>query len=238
LSFKDLKIKIFADGADLKEMKKAHLQWPVKGFTTNPTLLKKAGVTNYEAFAKTVLNEITDLPISFEVFSDDFSEMEKEARKIAAWGKNIHVKIPITNTKKQSSISLIEKLSADGIPLNVTAMTTLDQVRVVFEALNPEVSNIVSVFAGRIADTGRDPCTLMSEAVDILKSKPNLELLWASPREVLNLIQADQCGCHIITMTTDLLKKIHLIGKDLEEFSLETVKMFYNDAQSSGLKIL
>lgn len=184
-----LKIKLFADGADIGEMKAAYKEGRVSGFTTNPTLMKKAGITDYEAFAKNALREIPDLPISFEVFSDDFESMEKEARVIKAWGENINVKIPITNTKGESSAPLIKKLSDEGISLNITAMMTLDQVKEVSEALNPEVSNIVSVFAGRIADSGRDPVPIMREAAKILKPTPKAELLWASPREVLNVIQ-------------------------------------------------
>jgi len=232
-----LNIKIFADGADIVSMKKAYQEGIVSGFTTNPTLMKKAGITDYEAFAKEVLSEIQDLSISFEVFSDDFENMEREARKIASWGNNIHVKIPITNTKKESSIPLIKKLSAEGISLNITAIMPLSQVREVAEVLNPEVNNIVSIFAGRIADTGRDPIPIMKEAAQILKPNPNADLLWASPREVLNIFHADQCGCRIITCTNDILKKLKTLGKDLNQFSLETVQMFYDDAQSSGFKI-
>lgn len=232
-----LNIKIFADGADIVSMKKAYKEGTVSGFTTNPTLMKKAGITDYETFAKEVLSEIQDLSISFEVFSDDFENMEREARKIASWGNNIHVKIPITNTKKESAIPLIKKLSCEGISLNITAIMPLSQVRDVAEVLNPEVNNIVSVFAGRIADTGRDPVPIMKEAAQILKSNPNADLLWASPREVLNIFHADQCGCRIITCTNDILKKLKILGKDLNQFSLETVQMFYDDAQSSGFKI-
>lgn len=232
-----LKIKIFADGADIEDMKSAYMEGFVRGFTTNPTLMKRAGVTDYEAFAREALKAITDLPISFEVFSDDFEEMEREAKVIKSWGTNINVKIPITNTRGETSIPLIRKLSAEGIPLNITAMMTLKQVEEVAAVLNPEVPNIVSVFAGRIADSGRDPVPIMTEAAQILRDNPKAELLWASPREVLNVFHADQCGSHIITMTHDLLKKLHLIGKDLDEYSLDTVKMFYNDARSSGFKI-
>lgn len=232
-----MKIKIFADGANIEDMKKAYKQGIVKGFTTNPTLMRKAGITDYEAFARAVLKEITDLSVSFEVFSDDFPSMEREARKIASWGKNIHVKIPITNTKGESSVPLIKKLSSDGIPLNITAMMTLEQVRNVANALNPKVNSITSVFAGRMADTGRDPVPMMTEAAAILKPNPNAELLWASPRELLNIFHAEQCNCHIITITNDVLQKLPLIGKDLDEYSLDTVKMFFNDAQSSGFKL-
>ena len=233
----NLRIKIFADGADISSMKRAYEEGIVKGFTTNPTLMKKDGVTDYEAFARAVLKEITDLPISFEVFSDDFASMEREARKIASWGKNANIKIPITNTKGESSIPLVKKLSADGLPLNVTAILTLDQVKEVAEALSPVVPSIVSVFAGRIADTGRDPVPYMKEAASILQAKPKAELLWASSRELLNIFQAEACGCHIITVTNDILKKLAMVGKDLAELSLDTVKMFYKDAQSAGYRI-
>lgn len=234
---KELKIKIFADGADISTMKKAYQAGIVKGFTTNPTLMKKDSVTNYEVFARAVIAEVIDLPISFEVFSDEFDKMEWEARKIASWGKNVNIKIPITNTKGESSVPLIKKLSADGLSLNVTAILTLDQVMDVADALADGVKSIVSVFAGRIADTGRDPIPIMKEAASILKSKRESELLWASSRELLNIFQAEYCGCHIITVTNDILKKLPLVGKDLTELSLDTVKMFYKDAQSAGYKI-
>jgi len=231
------KIKLFADGADLSAMKEAYREGVVKGFTTNPTLMKKAGITDYEAFAKDVLSEITDLPISFEVFSDKFEAMEQEARKIASWGPNVNIKIPITNTKGESSVPLIKKLSADGLSLNVTAILTLEQVKAVAGALTDGVKSIVSVFAGRIADTGRDPVPYMTEAAAILKSRPSVELLWASSRELLNIFQAQQCGCHIITVTNDILKKLSMVGKDLTALSLDTVKMFYHDARSSGYRL-
>lgn len=234
----NLKIKLFADGADLSAMKEAYREGVVKGFTTNPTLMKKAGITDYEAFAKDVLSEITDLPISFEVFSDEFETMEQEARKIASWGPNVNIKIPITNTKGESSVPLIKKLSADGLSLNVTAILTLEQVKEVAGALTDGVKSIVSVFAGRIADTGRDPVPYMTEAAAILKSRPSVELLWASSRELLNIFQAEQCGCHIITVTNDILKKLSMVGKDLTALSLDTVKMFYHDARSSGYRLL
>ncbi len=233
----ELSIKLFADGAKVDEMKEAYKSGLVKGFTTNPTLMKKAGVTDYCAFARDVLREITDLPISFEVFSDEFDEMEREARVIASWGSNVNIKIPVTNTRGESSVPLIRRLSQDGLSLNVTAMLTLEQVRVVTEALSPDTYNIVSVFAGRIADTGRDPIPYMREAVSILKAKPKAELLWASPRELLNIFQAEECGCHIITLLSDILKKLPMVGKDLTQFSLETVQMFYRDGQSVGFCI-
>ena len=233
-TIKDLKIKIFADGADIKEMKKAYREGFVKGFTTNPTLMKKAGVTDYEAFARAALSEIPVLPISFEVFSDDFEEMEYEARYIASWGDNVYVKIPITNTRGESSIPLIRKLSNDGLPLNITAILTVEQVKNVSKVLNPDVKSIVSVFAGRIADTGRDPIPYIKEAISILKLNPLAEVLWASPRELFNIFQAENCGCHIITVINDILKKIPMTGKNLDELSLDTVKMFYNDGQIAG----
>ena len=237
-ALQNLNIKIFADGANVKEMVKLYKDGIVNGFTTNPTLMRKDGVTNYEEFAKEVLSEITDLPISFEVFADDFETMEKEARKINSWGKNIYIKIPITNTKGESSIELIKKLSHDGLTLNITAMLTLEQVKDVSEVISSDTKTIVSVFAGRVADTGRDPIPLMKEAVNILKSNSNAELLWASSRELLNIFHAESCGCHIVTVTNNFLKKAHLINKSLKEFSLDTVKMFHNDAVSAGYEIL
>lgn len=237
LSIKDLKIKIFADGADPSEMKQAYRQGIVQGFTTNPTLMRKAGVRDYEAFAKGILRDIPDLPISFEVFSDDFPAMEREAEKISAWGENVSVKIPITNTKGESCAPLIKKLSSKGLSLNVTAILTVEQVKEVSGALSSKSKSIVSVFAGRIADTGRDPAGYMKESADILKENPNAELLWASSRELLNIFQAESCGCHIITVTPDILKKLSLLNKELKDVSLDTVRQFYQDAQSSGFKI-
>jgi len=234
----DLKIKIFADGANIIEMMRLYKEGFVKGFTTNPTLMKKDGVENYEKFARELLNEITDLPVSFEVFSDDFVIMEKEARKIQSWGKNVNVKIPITNTKGESSVDLVKKLSADGMQLNITAMLTLEQVEAVAKAISPEARTIVSVFAGRIADTGREPIPYMKKACEILSGNKNAELLWASPRELLNIFHAEECGCKIITVTNDILKKLKMVNKDLKELSLDTVKMFANDAISAGYKIL
>ena len=232
-----LRIKIFADGADISAMKEAQNSGVVKGFTTNPTLMKKAGISDYASFAKSVLKEITDYPISFEVFSDEFDEMEREARIIASWGKNVNIKIPITNTKGHSSIPLIKELSADGLSLNITAILTLEQVDAVANALSSKVQSIVSVFAGRIADTGRDPMPIMRKSAEMLRSNPNAELLWASSRELLNIMQAEACGCHIITVTNDLIKKLQMVNKDLEELSLDTVKMFYNDARTAGYRI-
>ncbi|MBF0511047.1 MAG: transaldolase [Candidatus Omnitrophica bacterium] len=236
-SSNDLKIKIFADGANITEMKKLYQQGLVKGFTTNPTLMSKAGISDYEQFAKEVLAEIKDLPISFEVFSDDFSSMESEARKIAQWGRNINIKIPVTNTKGESSCPLINKLSSEGLSLNVTAVMTIDQVKSVNDVLNPKVKSIISVFAGRIADTGLDPVPYMKQAALLMKKNPNAELLWASSRELLNIFQAQECGCHIITVTGEILKKTAMIGKDLTGLSLDTVKMFREDALKAGYKI-
>ncbi len=231
------KIKLFADGANLEEMVAAYQQGVIRGFTTNPTLMRKAGVKDYEAFARAALKAIPDLPISFEVFSDDLAGMEREAREIAGWGANVYIKIPVTNTKGESTASLVRKLSGEGMRLNVTAILTLDQVRQVCENLAPGTPAIVSVFAGRIADTGRDPVPLMKKAASLVKSRPKAELLWASSRELLNVFQAEASGCHIITATNDLLKKLPLVGKDLGELSLDTVKMFYNDAQAAGYKL-
>jgi transaldolase len=234
---KEFKIKLYADGADLNGMIEVYNEGLVSGFTTNPTLMKKAGVKNYEEFARAALKAIPDLPISFEVFSDDLSGMEREARKIAGWGDNVYIKIPVTNTRGESTALLVKKLSHDGLQLNVTAILTIEQVQQVSRALSLSTPSIVSVFAGRIADTGRDPVPLMKEAVGILKSNTKSELLWASTRELLNLAQAESCGCHIITITNDILKKVPMLRKDLKELSLDTVKMFYNDAQGAGYKI-
>lgn len=235
----NLKIKIFADGANLSSMLELYKTGFIKGFTTNPTLMRKDGVKIYEEFAKSVLREIKDLPISFEVFADDFNNMEMEAKKIFSWGENVYVKIPITNTKGESSINLIRKLSSEGLSLNVTAMLTLEQVKDVVNAVDNNSRTIISVFAGRIADTGRDPIPIMTEAREIInRSKSTAELLWASSRELLNIIHAENCKCDIITVTNDLLKKIPLIGKNLNELSLDTVKMFNNDAVTAGYKIL
>lgn len=232
-----LKVKIFADGADKNGMIEMYNKPFIKGLTTNPTLMKKAGITNYEYFAKDILQIITDKPLSFEVFSDDFDEMKRQALKIATWGDNVYVKIPITNTQRISAKNLIKDLSDSGVKLNVTAMMTLNQVQDVVNSLNPEVSSYVSVFAGRIADTGIDPLPLMKSVVEITKQKPKAEVIWASPRELLNIFHADQIGCQIITVTNDILKKLELVGYDLDEYSLDTVKMFYNDAKTAGFTI-
>jgi transaldolase len=209
----------------------------VKGLTTNPTLMKKAGIADYRAFCKDILTLINDKPLSFEVFSDDFAEMERQALEIASWGDNVYVKIPITNTKQETCYVLVEKLVKQKVKLNVTALMTLDQVRNVVAALDPNIPSYVSVFAGRIADTGYDPVPLMTNAVEILKGAPAAELIWASPRELLNIFQADEIGCHVITVTNDILKKLSLVGYDLNEYSLDTVKMFYADAVAAGFKL-
>ncbi len=232
-----IKIKLYADGADLTKMLEAHKEGVVSGFTTNPTLMRKAGVQNYEEFAKAVITAIPDMPISFEVFSDDLAGMEKEARRIASWGKNVYIKIPVTNTKGESTTPLIKKLSHEGLKLNVTAVFTAEQVKAISKALSPATPSVVSVFAGRIADTGRDPEPAMREAAEILRPNQKAELLWASSRELLNIMQAESCGCHIITVTQDILKKVRMVGKDLTELSLDTVKMFYSDAQAAGYRI-
>lgn len=232
-----LKTKIFADGADLKGILALVNDPIVKGFTTNPSLMRKDGVTDYEKFACTLLEAVPDKPISFEVFADDMKEMEAQAHKIASWGSNVYVKIPVTNTKGEFTGPLISRLSHSGIALNVTAILTLDQVLQVTNALCVDTPAVVSVFAGRIADTGVDPIPLMTDSVEIMKSKPKAELLWASSRELLNIFQADAIGCHIITVTHDMLKKLSLIGKDLKAYSLETVLMFYKDAAAAGFTI-
>lgn len=233
----DLKIKIFSDGADLDSIIDAHQKGFVKGFTTNPTLMAKAGITNYVAFAREVLKVVTDLPVSFEVFSDEFPEMREQAFKLADLGPNVYVKIPVTNTKRETAAPLIAELAARRIKLNITAILSLRQVQEVYDALQSDVSAFVSVFAGRIADTGLDPLPLMKQSLEMLKPKPALELLWASPREPLNIMQADQMGCQIITVTPEILAKCSKFGMDLEDLSLDTVKMFYNDATKSGFKI-
>jgi len=233
----NLNIKVFSDGADLDSIIDAYRKGVVKGFTTNPTLMAKAGITNYMAFALEVLRVVKDLPVSFEVFSDEFDEMREQAMKLKALGGNVYVKIPVTNTKGQSACPLIHDLAAQGIKLNITAILSMRQVREVAAALLPNVPSIVSVFAGRIADTGRDPLPLMKDSLELLKALPAAELLWASPREALNIVQAAEMGCHIITVTPDLLAKCANFGKDLEVYSLDTVKMFYNDAVKSGFSL-
>ncbi len=232
-----LKVKIFGDGADLAGILELSRQPFIKGFTTNPTLMRKAGVPDYAAFAAEVLRNIPDRPVSFEVFADDEETMEVQARHIASWGANVYVKIPVTNTKREPMYELIRRLSQAGIQINVTAMLTLDQVREVAKALHGGAPSNVSVFAGRVADTGRDPVPIMEEALDILRHNVHTELIWASPRELLNIFQADEIGCHIITVTSDILAKLKLVGKDLADFSLETVQMFHNDAAKAGYSL-
>lgn len=233
----DLTVKIFADGADKAGMLEMASKPFIKGLTTNPTLMNKAGITNYKAFALEILQDIKTKPISFEVFSDDFLEMEKQANEIAGWGENVYVKIPITNTKREGAYDLIGRLSNRNIKLNVTAIMTLNQVRGVVEKLNTKVPSYISVFAGRIADTGRDPLPLMTECVALMENNPLSELIWASPRELLNVFQADAIGCHVITVTNDVLKKLELVGKNLDDYSVDTVKMFYHDAVSARFSI-
>lgn len=230
----ELKVKIFGDGADIAGMLDLARHPYIKGFTTNPTLMRKAGVPDYEEFAAEVLKHITDRPVSFEVFADDEATMELQAKHIASWAKNVYVKIPVTNTKREPMYHLIHRLSHEGIQVNVTAMLTLEQLREVTKALRGGAPSNASIFAGRVADTGRDPVPMMQEALEILRESPKTELIWASPRELLNIFQADEIGCHIITVTNDILAKLQLVGKDLGEFSLETVQMFHNDAAKAG----
>lgn len=232
-----LQVKLFADGADKDGMLEMYRNPLIKGFTTNPTLMRKAGVNNYKVFAQDIVKAIPDRPISLEVFSDEFDEMEQQAQEISSWGENINVKIPVMNTRRQPSYDLVRRLSKAGVKLNVTALMTLEQVGEVSAALAAAPHAYVSVFAGRIADTGLDPVPLMAAAVKLLRPHPQLELIWASPRELLNVFQANDVGCHIITATNDILKKLSLVGKDLHDYSLDTVKMFYNDALQAGYKL-
>ena len=236
-SISDLTIKIFADGANLEDMLELASNPLIKGFTTNPTLMRKAGVADYETFARAVLDVITDHPVSFEVFADDAAGMLAQARVIASWGQNVNVKIPITNTKGESMVGVVGTLADEGIAVNITAMMTVQQVRETAAVLNRDVAAIVSVFAGRIADSGVDPVPLMSDACETLQHLPKADLLWASPREVLNVFHAQHSGCQIITMTNDLLAKLSSVGKSLEQFSLETVQMFYRDAADARYTI-
>jgi transaldolase len=233
----ELAVKIYADGADRQRMLEMYRNSLIKGFTTNPTLMRKAGISDYRAFARSILQEIPDRPISFEVFSDELDEMEEQAREIATWGQNVYVKIPVTNTRATPLAPLIRKLAADGVKINVTAMMTLEQVHEVTMALKDGAPSCISIFAGRIADTGRDPLPIMSETMSILRDFRNIELIWASPRELLNIMQADDIGCHIITVTNDILKKLELIGKDLIDYSLDTVRMFRDDAVKAGYEL-
>ena len=236
-SLADLKIKLYADGADLTSMQQMYQLPYIQGFTTNPTLMNKAGIRDYAAFARQALELIPDRSISFEVFSDDFDDMARQARLIAAWGENVYVKIPVTNTKGESAVPLIRELTDAGVKLNVTAVFTLKQTDDVANALQNGAPAILSIFAGRIADAGMDPVPLMTQALRLIQPMPNIELLWASPREVFNVVQANDIGCHIITATPDILGKLKSLGKDLTEFSLDTVKMFYNDATAAGFTL-
>jgi transaldolase len=230
----ELAVKIFADGADPEAIRKLSGNPLISGFTTNPTLMRKANVPNYRDFAEELLRFVAERPISFEVFADEFAEMERQASEIASWGNNVHVKIPITNTRREPSYDVLRRLATKGVRLNVTAILTLSQVRDAAEALAEVRHGYVSVFAGRIADTGRDPVPLMRDAVEMLRGYPNLELIWASPRELLNIFQADSIGCHVITVSSELLEKLPLVGRDLDDYSLDTVRMFFEDAQRAG----
>jgi transaldolase len=232
-----LSVKIFADGADVAGMVELYRKPYIKGFTTNPTLMRKSGISDYRTFALQVLQAIPDRPISFEVFSDEFDDMERQAREIASWGDHVYVKIPVTNTRRESACDLVRRLSHAGVKLNVTALLTLDQVRDVTAAVAGGAPACISVFAGRIADTGYDPVPLMAAAVELMRLAPNAELIWASPRELLNIFHADAIGCHIITVTHDILKKLSLVGYDLREYSLDTVKMFHTDAKQAGFTL-
>jgi transaldolase len=236
-TLEQLSVKIFADGADLAGMIEMSRNPLIRGFTTNPTLMRKAGIRDYPGFARDVLAHIPDRPISFEVFADEFDEMERQALEIADWGENVFVKIPVTNTRGESSRALVEKLCRAGVRLNVTALLTLDQVREIGTALAGGPAAFVSVFAGRVADTGVDPIPLMKCAVQQLAAFRNVELIWASPRELLNILHADEVGCHVITVTNDVLKKLDLVGKDLTQYSLETVRMFYEDGRKAGFTL-
>jgi transaldolase len=234
----ELQVKIYADGADKSGILEMYSNPLISGFTTNPTLMRRAGIVDYEAFAVDILQTVRDMPLSFEVFSDDFNEMYLQAMQISSWGKNVYVKIPVTNTQNKTAYSLIHRLAKAGIKQNVTALMTLNQVREVAQALADGPSAYISIFAGRIADTGRDPLPVMIEALEIMRPYPQLELIWASPRELLNVFQANDIGCHIITATNDIIKKMHLVGKNLEDYSLDTVKMFYNDAKAAGYSLV
>lgn len=237
MNFENLNVKIFADGADKQGMLSMYRAAHIQGLTTNPTLMRKAGVKDYSEFCIDILKNIKSKPISFEVFSDDFEEMYTQALTISSWAENVYVKIPVTNTQGKSSIGLIKRLVEHGVKLNVTAIMTLEQVNSVAAALSREVPSYISIFAGRIADTGRDPIPTMVEALRIIDDNKKCELIWASPREILNIVQADSIGCHIITVTNDLLNKSKTLGYDLDRFSLDTVKMFRNDAVEAGYNI-
>ncbi len=236
-SIADLKIKLFADGAEQKQIRQCLTNPLIKGFTTNPTLMRAAGVTDYEAFAREILGEVKDRPISFEVFADDFLEMERQARKVASWADNVYAKIPVTNTRRECAMELAGRLSHSGVKINVTAVLTLDQVRKAVSAVGGGAPAVISIFAGRIADTGRDPVPIMGKALELMSEYPNIELIWASPRELLNIFQANDLGCHIITVTESILSKLSNVGKDLDEYSLDTVMMFHTDAARSGYRL-
>ena len=231
----DLKVQIFADGADKQSMLEMYALPHIKGLTTNPTLMRKAGVTDYRSFCQDVLTSIHTKPVSFEVFSDDFEEME--GAEIGSWGDNVYVKLPVTNTKGESSVDLIRRLAGRGIKLNITALMTMAQTEAVADALQPDVPSYISIFAGRIADTGRDPLLHIKHACDRVSDMPSAEIIWASPRELLNIFQADDVGCDVITVTHDILKKLHLVGYDLDQYSLDTVTMFYNDASAAAFNL-
>jgi transaldolase len=237
VSSSSLRIKIFADGADRKAILDLYANPLIKGFTTNPTLMRQAGVKDYQSFAREILGEIKDRPFSLEVFSDEFPEMERQAGKLAALGDNVYVKIPVTNTRRESSAPVIGRLAKRGIKVNATALLTLPQVREIRDQLSGGPPSIISVFAGRIADTGVDPVPLMRSALETVSGHRNIEIIWASPREVFNIVQADQIGCHIITVTPELLKKLPMLGTDLADLSLETVKMFHRDATAAGFEL-
>jgi len=232
-----LMVKIFADGADINGILELYSNPIIKGFTTNPTLMRMSGISDYEQFSRQLLEKITDRPVSLEVFSDEFAEMERQALKISGWGENVYVKIPVTNTHRESSTNLVRRLAEKGVKINVTALMTLEQVSDISEALKNHAPSYISVFAGRIADTGRDPMPLMKEAVQIMSTHDTQELIWASPRELLNIFHADEVGCQVITVSHNILKKLSLIGKDLDEFSLDTVKMFHTDASKAGYRL-
>lgn len=232
-----LRVKIFLDGASKAELYELYKKPYIKGLTTNPTLMRKEGIIDYPSFAKEMIDVFPERPISFGVYSDDFTEMEQQALKIASWGENVFVKIPITNTKGELSYNLVKKLSAQGVKVNITAVMTEEQVLRIIEALSPEVPSYISLFAGRIADTGRDPMVIIASVLDLIKEYPLIELIWASPRELFNVFQADTLGCHIITVTHDILKKLPLVGYSLEDYSLDTVKMFHEDALAAGFEL-
>tara|TARA_B110000503_G_C7168775_1_gene423248 strand:+ start:2974 stop:3690 length:717 start_codon:yes stop_codon:yes gene_type:complete len=236
-SINELNVKIFADGADKDGMLEMYSKPFIQGFTTNPTLMKKAGIKNYPEFCKDILLSINDKPICFEIFSDEFDEMERQALEIASWGKNVYVKIPITNTRNEGSYNLIKKLVAQEVKLNITGLMTIEQVQNVAKAINPNVPSYISIFSGRIADTGIDPVPIILKSVEILKPNPAAEIIWASTRETYNIFQADSVGCHIITVTNNILNKLSLVGYDLDKFSLDTIKMFYRDAVAAGYKL-